>query len=106
VQGAAKVGGPLLFAVLVFRRKYFFAPDEFRVCFGSKAEVAVLKCRCRFTPESRLRRAIRRRPFRANFGSALSHSITSAARASSAGARVRPSAFAVFRLIRRSNLVG
>jgi hypothetical protein len=35
VQGAAKVGGPLLFAMLVFRRKYFFAPDEFRVCFGS-----------------------------------------------------------------------
>jgi hypothetical protein len=43
VQGAAKVGGPLLFAMLVFRRKYFFALDEFRVCFGSKAVLIVPK---------------------------------------------------------------
>src|SRR5260221_8159488 len=34
------------------------------------------------------------------------YSITSAARASNAGGRVRPSAFAVFRLTMSSNLVG
>jgi hypothetical protein len=86
----------------MLRRKCRVAQDG----YGSKAEVAVLKCRCRYTPERGLKTDIAACLFRANFGSALSHSIISAARASSAGARVRPSAFAVFRLIRRSNLVG
>ena len=43
---------------------------------------------------------------RASFAGAYPHSITSSARASSIGGTVRPSAFAVFRLIASSNLVG
>ena len=81
-------------------------PLGFHVRFGSKADMCAAKCRVRFTPESGHVRCNSACPLCANSRHTPSHSITSSARASSAGEIVRPSALAALRLMARSNLVG
>src|SRR5262249_5005474 len=61
------------------------------VRFGSKADICGAQRHVRFTPKG---------------GHQVTYSITSSARASSEGDTDRPSAFAVFRLITSSYLVG
>jgi hypothetical protein len=75
------------------------------VRLGSKAEVTATKSSFRFSPEGGLntdKRRVRKVPF----GSSRSYSITSSARASSVGRTLRPSAFAVFRFMISSYLLG
>ena len=81
------------------------------VRFGSKADICSAKRHVRFTPKSGHLQRTSRCPLCANSG--LMHcskqhrySITSSAVVSSDGGIVRPSVFAVFRLITNSNFVG
>jgi len=76
------------------------------VRFGSKADMCSANRHVRFTPESGHVRRNLGCPLWANSGHAATYSITSSARASSAGGTVRPRAFAVLRLIANSYLVG
>src|SRR5207245_2754704 len=77
---------------------------EVRVCIGGSAAKKPDNRHCR------LLRARRERPCRCTTENRdelpPSHSITSSARASNEGGTVRPSAFAVLKLITSSNLVG
>ena len=87
-----------------------WVPSVAHVRFGSKADMCSAKGHVRFTPKSGHVRRTSRCPLCANSGlmqcsKLYRYSIISAARASSAGGKLRPSAFAVFRLIRSSNLV-
>jgi hypothetical protein len=76
------------------------------VRFGSKADICNANRHVRFTPNSGHVQCNGPRPLSANSGHTAIHSITSSALASSVGGTVRPSAFAVLRLITSSNLVG
>jgi hypothetical protein len=76
------------------------------VRFESEADPTAPKSDFRLTPGNRLKSDITAYPFRAISGSGYFYSITSSARPSSAGGISRPSAFAVVRLMTRSNFVG
>src|SRR5262249_13328156 len=103
--------------------------SKYDVRFGSKADICGATSHVRFTPNcdrksGYLRFVMSALPPRADMCSALAHvrfvgqkrthapqqkdrySITSSARASSVGGILRPSAFAVLRLITSSYLVG
>ena len=77
----------------------------------SKAALTAPKSDFRFAPESGRKSDIAGGPFCANNGlmrciNCWAYSITSSARASSAGGIAKPRAFAVFMLITNSNLLG
>src|SRR6516225_5945744 len=72
----------------------------------SKADICSAPTYVRFTPESGHVRCSSRCLLWAKSGHRSDYSITSSARASSDGGTDRPSAFAVFRLITSSYLVG
>src|SRR5262245_30028812 len=93
------------------------------VRFGSEADIRSAKCDVRFTPDSDRKSGHRQNfmsalPPKADVCSALAnvgygpkadivaHSIISSARACIDGGTLRPSAFAVVRLMINSNLVG
>jgi hypothetical protein len=73
--------------------------------FGSKADILASNCDVCLTPGSGHLAGIDPSPLCANSAHRRSYSITSSARAKTAGARGRSSAFAVFRLITNSNLL-
>src|SRR6267142_2299354 len=73
---------------------------------GSFPDVARRTCDACFTPMSRHRQLGRLRSKSAMNGNRPFHSITSSAVVSSDGGMVRPSVFAVFRLMTNSNFVG
>ena len=74
--------------------------------FGSDSDLDEGNQNVRSTLRSRHREVTRSGPFRAMNRHPGLYSITSSARASKDGGRVRPSAFAVLRLITSSYLVG
>ena len=77
------------------------------VRFGSKADIRSAKRHVRFTPKSGHSDTAKNRcPLCANSGHFAFYSITSSARSSSGSGTLRPSAFAVLRLIAGSNTVG
>ena len=71
------------------------------VRFGSKADMCGAKSHVRFTPESGHVRCNWGCPLSANSGQPNTHSITSSARPISVFGTLRPSVFAVFRLMAR-----
>jgi len=75
------------------------------VRFGSLADILALNCDVCFTCKSDIRKCERHVRY-GPIAEMANHSITSSARASSAGGTVRPSALAVLRLITSSYLVG
>src|SRR5262245_65723130 len=75
------------------------------VRFGSKADVRTAIGHVRFAPESDIKCDTGEYPLWAKSGH-CDYSMTLSARASSAGDTMRPSAFAVFRLIASSYLFG
>jgi hypothetical protein len=75
------------------------------VRFGSKADIPQCNCHVRFTPKSRHQLTSLECPLRPIADITL-YSITSSARESTASGIVRPSAFAVLRLMTNSNLTG
>ena len=91
-----------------------YAPRQIRtadVRFGSKAAATIPILCVRFSPESCRESRRAARPLCAKSGlmhcsKKYRHSINSSARSSNCGGMVRPSAFAVFRLMTNSNLVG
>ena len=77
-----------------------------RVRYGSAADIGAATSDVCFTPESRRVQCKDSCLLSANSGHRYSYSITSSARASSAGGTVRPRLLAVLRLITSSYLVG
>ena len=76
------------------------------VCSGSTATKSDRSGYVRFPPGGDQIADIPERQLRAKNRSGVSYSITSSARASRVGAIIKPSAFAVFRLMVRLNSVG
>jgi hypothetical protein len=92
-----------LFRLAFHNRTLMLHLDHVR--FGSKADICAATSHVRFTPKSGHVQCTRPCQLWAKSGH-CDHSMTLSARASSAGDTMRPSAFAVFRLMPNSYLFG